>query len=85
MFEYGLLYLIISNHTRLLSIKEVAGDLQVSEALVQKFIKKGLIHPIYDDDIAPKLTSYGKRQLSRIVDLYEKSYSTESIEYIINT
>lgn len=65
------------------SIAEVATDLKLSEDLIKKFIKKGLIVPV-NDGLYPKLTRYNIRRLLKIVDLYEKSFSTDSIEYIIN-
>ncbi len=65
------------------TISEAAGNLGVSEALIKKFITMGLLTPI-NDGYAPKLTSYNFRRLTRIVDLYEKSYSPESIETILN-
>lgn len=65
------------------SIPEVANDLKLSEDLIKKFIKKGLIIPV-NDGLALKLTRYNIRRLLKIVDLYEKSFSTDSIEYIIN-
>jgi predicted DNA-binding protein YlxM (UPF0122 family) len=65
------------------SIPEVANDLELSEDLIKKFIKKGLIIPV-NDGLSPKLTRYNIRRLLKIVDLYEKSFSTDSIEYIIN-
>ena len=70
-------------HSNSLSVQDVANNLEVSEALIIKFIKMGLIVPL-NDGSTPKFTTYGMRQLRRIVDLYEKSYSHESIEYIIN-
>lgn len=65
------------------TISEAAGNLGVSEALIRKFIMLGLITPV-NDGYAAKLTSYHFRRLTRIVDLYEKSYSPESIESILN-
>ena len=65
------------------SIAEVAKDLKLSEDLIKKFIKKGLIIPV-NDGLSPKLTRYNIRRLLKVVDLYEKSFSTDSIEYIIN-
>lgn len=68
----------------LLSLQEVSNNLHISEALIFKFIKRGLVKPVYDEGKYPKLTSYGMRQLSRVLELYEKSHSPESIDYIIN-
>ncbi len=64
-------------------IHEVAAHLGVSVALIEKFIKKGLVVPVVDDK-APKLTPYGMRRLRQVVDLYEKSYSLEKIENLLN-
>lgn len=65
------------------TIPEVASNLEVSELLVNKFINKGLIHPV-EQGKARKLTGYNYRQLVRVIDLYEKSYPYESIDAIIN-
>ena len=64
-------------------LPEAASNLGISVALIQKFIKKGLIIPI-EDDKAPKLTAYGLRRLMQVVDLYEKSYPMEKIERLLN-
>lgn len=68
---------------RMFSIQEAASNLMVSEAFVDKFIKKGLITPI-NDGRAPKLTSYHYHRLLKAMELYESSYSYESIEAMLN-
>lgn len=69
--------------TQLHSIPETAHSLGVSEALVERFIKKGLVTPV-EDVTAPKLTEYGIRRLNRILELYENSYSFDTIEKALN-
>ncbi|KAA3611132.1 MAG: hypothetical protein D8M58_14250 [Calditrichaeota bacterium] len=68
---------------QLISISDAANSLQVSEALVDKFIKLGLVKTIQDGRL-PKLTPYGIRRLTRIVDMYDQSFSTEKIENALN-
>ncbi|HHJ51567.1 MAG TPA: MerR family transcriptional regulator [Caldithrix abyssi] len=70
-------------HSNLRPINEVAANLGVSVALVEKFIKKGLVVPILDDK-APKLTPYGMRRLRQVMELYEQSYPLEKIETLLN-
>ena len=65
------------------SVSETAFHLGISEALIEKFIKKGLLIPA-KDETAQKLTPYAVRQLARIIDLYEHSYPLERIEYMLN-
>ncbi len=65
------------------TVPEAADNLAVSEAVVNKFIKKGLV-PVRQKGGLKLLTPYAYRQLVRILDLYEKSYSTDGIEQMIN-
>ncbi len=65
------------------SISEAAYQLGVSVALIEKFIKKGLLIPIQDETTL-KITAYGFRRLARILDLYEHSYPLDRIEYMLN-
>ena len=65
------------------TITDTAVHLGISEALIIKFIKKGLVTPV-KDATAPKLTGYGIRRLSRILDLYERSHSLDNIEQMLN-
>ena len=65
------------------TIPEAAFNLGISIELVTKFINLGLVTPVKDGK-ALKLTSYNFRRLLRAVDLYEKSYSPENIEALIN-
>ena len=68
---------------QLISIADAANSLKVSEALVDKFIKLGLVSTIQDGHFI-KLTPYGIRRLTRIVDMYDQSFSTERIEDLLN-
>jgi len=68
---------------RMLSIQEVARNLKVSEAFIDKFIKMGLVTPVIDGR-APKLTSYHFHRLTKAMELYENSCSYEKIETILN-
>jgi len=65
------------------TVPEAADNLAVSEAVVNKFIKKGLV-PVRKKGGLKLLTPYAYRQLVRILDLYERSYSTDGIEQMIN-
>ncbi len=67
----------------LISITDAANTLKVSEALVDKFIKLGLVSTI-QDGFSTKLTPYGIRRLTRIVDMYDQSFSTDRIENLLN-
>lgn len=67
----------------LISIADAAHSLEVSEALLDKFIKWGLVATIQDGRFR-KLTPYGIRRLTRIVDMYEQSYTQERIEKALN-
>jgi len=69
--------------SRLVSISDAASSLAVSEAYIDKFIKLGLVTPVKDGR-TEKLTSYGFRRLMRIIDMYEKSFSTDYIETALN-
>ncbi len=70
-------------NVQLISIADAANSLKVSEALVDKFIKMGLVSTIKDGHFF-KLTPYGIRRLTRIVNMYEQSFSTERIENALN-
>jgi len=72
------------NHHPLYTIDDAARQLAVSKALIHKFIKMGLVIPDMSDPEETTLTPYGLRRLTYVVDLYEKSYSTESIEVLLN-
>lgn len=69
--------------SNLYSLNEAAMNLGISLDLVYKFIQMGLITAVNDGQ-APKLTSYNMRRLIRVIDLYEKSYSPDRIEFMIN-
>ena len=68
-----------SQHT----IEQSANNLGVSICLLEKFIKKGLVIPLQNEQ-ALILTDYNLRQLERVVTLYEHSYSFDRIELNIN-
>ena len=65
------------------TIPEAANNLAVSEAVINKFINRGLIM-VRQKAGAKILTPYAYRQLVRILDLYEKSYPADGIERLIN-
>ncbi|GEM_PF-2350797 len=71
------------HQANLYPLQEAAKNLGISESLIEKFIKKGLVIPIRDKK-ARKLTPYGLRQLRRVINLYEQSYSLDLIERLIN-
>ena len=73
----------MKNNTDLLSISEAASYLNVSEALVQKFINMGLVKPVVRNKKI-KFTGYNLRRLISAVDLYEKSYSPDTIEFMLD-
>ncbi len=70
-------------YTRLYSIEEAASNLEVSEALIRKFIQQGIVVAV-EQGRAKKLTAYGVRRLSELLHLYEQSYPLESIERKLN-
>jgi len=72
------------NDHQLYTIDDAAKQVAVSKTLVNKFINMGLIIPAKSDMETPTLTPYGLRRLTYVVDLYEKSYSAESIETLLN-
>ncbi len=67
----------------LYTLNEAADQLAVSQDLVAKFINRGWIVPVKDGK-GQKLTPYAFRRLNRIIDLYERSYSLERIETLLN-
>jgi len=71
------------NDSRLKSLAEAANSLEISLSLVNKFINLGLVKTVKNGNYL-MLTPYGFRRLSRIVELYEKSYSTDNIEAVLN-
>lgn len=68
-----------SHHT----IEQAANNLGMSTALVEKFIKKGLVIPVQNEQ-ALILTDYNLRQLERAAALYENSCPFDRIELHIN-
>ncbi len=73
----------MKHNTDLLSISEAASYLNVSEALVQKFINMGLVKPVVRNKKI-RFTGYNLRRLISAVDLYEKSYSPDTIEFMLD-
>ena len=69
--------------SRLTSLLEAANSLEISVALINKFISLGLVKTVKNGHYK-MLTPYGIRRLGRVVDLYEKSYSTAGIEAELN-
>jgi len=71
------------NKSQLTSLEEAANFLEISVSLVNKFLNLGLVQTV-DSGSYRMLTPYGFRRLRRVIDLYEKSYSTETIEAALN-
>jgi hypothetical protein len=67
----------------LISIKDAASNLDISEELVFKFIHLGLVKPIVESS-SMKLTKYNMRRLTQVIDLYEQCYPPETIEFRLN-
>ncbi len=68
--------------SQLISLQEAAATLDVSEAMIGKFIKKGLI-PI--TGTAPGLTPYNLRRLRELVRLYESGCTPEDLSRFLNS
>jgi len=60
------------------TIKDAAISLEISEELVLKFIKLGIVKPIFDSSTV-KLTGYNLRRLSQALKMYENSFTPEAI------
>ena len=69
--------------SRLVSLADAAETLEISVALINKFIRLGFVKTVKNGQFK-MLTPYGIRRLSRVVDLYEKSYPTAYIEAELN-
>jgi len=67
----------------LVSISEAANSLEISEAVVDKIIERGLL-PTIKNGASNMLTPYGIRRLTRIINMYAQSFSTENIEKALN-
>jgi len=67
---------------QLISLQEAAATLDVSEAMIGKLIKKGLI-PF--TGTAPGLTPYNVRRLGELVRLYESGCTAEDISRFLNS
>ena len=65
------------------SLKDASINLNISEALILKFINRGFIKPIHDGTVI-KLTAYNLRRLKQALDMYERSFSLDKIELILN-
>lgn len=68
----------------LTSIPEAAGFLNVSEAYVNKFIELGLVIPVRKKS-ETLLTKYNLRRLIQAVELYEKNFPPETIEFMLDS
>ena len=71
------------NDSRLTSLADAANSLEISVSLVNKFVNLGLVNTVKNGSFK-MLTPYGFRRLSRVIDLYEKSYSPDGIEAVLN-
>ena len=67
----------------LISVQEAAAHLKISEELVMKFIKNGIIKAIAGGSNA-KLTQYSIRRLGQAIELHEQCLPTDIIEYRLN-
>ena len=67
----------------LTSVQEAAAFLKISEELVMKFIRNGIVKAIVDHSHT-KLNQYNFRRLSVAVELHEKCLPPEVIEYQLN-
>lgn len=68
---------------RLTTLVDAANSLEISVALINKFIRLGLVKTVKNGHYN-MLTPYGFRRLSRVIDLYEKSYTPARIEAELN-
>ena len=71
------------SNSGLTSLADAANSLEISVSLVNKFINLGLVKTVKNGNFK-MLTPYGFRRLCRVMDLYEKSYSPDSIEAVLN-
>ena len=69
---------------KIISLRDASVYLNISEDLIRKFITLGFIRPVHNDGTVIKLTAYNLRRLKQVLDLYEKSFSPEKIEIILN-
>lgn len=69
--------------SRLITLTDAADSLEISVALINKFIRLGFVKTVRNGQFK-MLTPYGIRRLSRVVDLYEKSYPPAYIEAELN-
>jgi hypothetical protein len=67
-----------------ITIRDASIYLNISEDLIKKFITLGFIKPMDNDGTSIKLSAYNLRRLKQVLDLYEKSFSPEKIEVILN-
>jgi len=67
----------------LTSIKDAASRLKISEELVMKFIKNGIVKAIVKCSNT-KLTQYNLRRLSQVIKLHEQCLPSEMIEFKLN-
>jgi hypothetical protein len=67
----------------LTSVQEAASRLKISEELVMKFIKNGIVKAIVKRSNT-KLTQYNLRRLNQAIRLHEQCLPSEIIEYKLN-
>ena len=67
----------------LTSVQEAAAYLKISEELVMKFIRNGIVKAIGKCS-RTKLNQYNIRRLSLAVELHEKCLPPDVIEYQLN-
>lgn len=69
--------------SKLTSIEEAAAYLKISEELVLKFIRNGIVKTVVERSHT-KLTQYNFRRLSQAIKLHEKCLPPEVIENRLN-
>lgn len=67
----------------LTSIQDAASSLKISEELIMKFIKNGIVKAIVKRSNT-KLTQYNLRRLSQAIELHEQCLPSEMIEFKLN-
>jgi len=67
----------------LISVQEAAAYFKISEELVMKFIRTGIVKAIVECSNT-KLTQYNIRRLGQAIELHEQCLPLEIIEYRLN-
>ncbi len=73
----------MTSFENLTSIQEAAAYLKISEELVMKFIRNGIIKAVVERSHT-KINQYNFRRLSLAIELHEKCLPPETIEYRLN-